>query len=253
MLEEATTREQRDLRLLRRYRTLGDRAAHEELVQRFTPLVRATARKYAGRGEELEDLVQVGLLALVKAIDGFDLSRGHRFVSYAAPTISGEIKRHFRDHLWAVHVPRSTKELQARISGEEARIERRGDVATDAELARRLDATEAEVRDARVASRCFRVHSLSHPAGTDVEYADRVGRTEAGYGRVEDAAMLDDAMQALDERERAVVRMRYRDELLQREIAPHFDVSQMQVSRILTRATDRMRERLQDGDAPLAA
>ena len=253
MLEEANTREQRDLRLLKRYRTLGDRHAHEQLVQRFTPLVRATARKYAGRGEELEDLVQVGMLALVKAIDGFDLSRGHRFVSYAAPTISGEIKRHFRDHLWAVHVPRSTKELQARIGAEEARIEREGLVVTDAELARRLRATEAEVRDARVASRCFRVHSLNHPAGTDVEYADRIGRTEKGYGHVEDASMLADAMEALDDREREIVRMRFQDELLQREIAPHFSVSQMQVSRILTRATDRMRDHLEGGDAPMAA
>jgi RNA polymerase sigma-B factor len=250
---EQATHEQRDLQLLRSYRTRGDRRAYDEFVRRFTPFVRATARKYSGRGEELDDLVQVGMLGLVKAIEGFDFGRRGRFISYAGPTISGEIKRHFRDHLWAVHVPRSMQELQARLTVEEGRIERQGGTATTTLLAERLGVDEVEIQRARVAGRAFRAKSL------DVRYGDdRVDHPEAAaldgeYARVEDAVMLEDAIGTLSERERAVVRMRYAEGLLQREIAARLSISQMQVSRVLAHATRKMRDALVPDDTALAA
>ena len=254
MLEEATQRELRDRQLLKRYRNHGDHEAHDELVARFTPMVRSFARRYAGRGEELEDLVQVGMLGLVKAIEGFDLSRPHRFVSYAAPTITGEMKRHFRDHCWSVAVPRSMKELQTRLIAEEAAIEREGVEPTTAEVARRLETTEAQVHDARRAARCFRINSLSFPTGEDREMLDTLGESEGGYKHVEDVDLLEDALEVLSERDRDVVRMRFRDGLLQREIGERVSVSQMQVSRILDQAADKMRAHLEaDADDRMAA
>lgn len=250
MLEEATQRELRDRQLLTRYRTRGDRAAYDELVRRFTPMVRSFARKYVGRGEELEDLVQVGMLGLVKAIEGFDLARPHRFVSYAAPTITGEMKRHFRDHCWSVNVPRSMKELQTRVIAEEAVIEREGGDATTAELARRLETTEDQISDAKRAAGCFRINSLSFPSGEDRDVLDTLGRTDAGYQHVENVDLLEDAMAVLSDRDREVVRMRFRDELLQREIGERVSVSQMQVSRILDQAAGQMREHLDHAAVP---
>ncbi|MFA4928562.1 MAG: sigma-70 family RNA polymerase sigma factor [Patulibacter sp.] len=242
--EEATIQEHRDLQLLRSYRTRGDRKAYDEFVRRFTPFVRSTARKYTGRGEEMEDLVQVGMLGLVKAIEGFDFSRRGRFISYAGPTISGEIKRHFRDHLWAVHVPRSMQELQARMTAEEERIERQGGTPTTATLAERLGVDEPEIRRARVAARAFRAKSLDRRIGDDSVDLPEAAAVDGEYARVEDATMLDEAMTVLSERERAIVRMRYAEGLLQREIAAKLSVSQMQVSRVLARATRKMREYL---------
>lgn len=253
MAEEAPTHERRDLQLLRSYRTRGDRAAYDEFVRRFTPFVRSTARKYAGRGEEIEDLVQVGMLGLVKAIEGFDFDRGGRFISYAGPTISGEIKRHFRDHLWAVHVPRSMQELQARLTTEEARIERQGGTPTTAMLAERLGVDEAEIRKARVAARAFRAKSLDHRFGEDASDSPEAAFVDGEYARVENAVLLDDAMRTLTERERDIVRMRYSEGMLQREIASQISVSQMQVSRILSRATRKMRQCLVPQGAAQAA
>jgi RNA polymerase sigma-B factor len=249
MLDEATSRDQRDKKLLNRYRKRGDRDAYDELVARFTGMVRSFARKYADRGEELEDLVQVGMLGLVKAIDGFDPSRPHRFVSYAAPTISGEIKRHFRDRCWSVNEPRSVKELQARVSAEERRLTQTGQTATTAELAGRLQTTEDQIQEARRAVGAFTAGSLSAPTGEGREKLDTMGRADHGYDRVEDVDLVADAMTALDDRDRAVVRMRFRDELLQREIGERIDISQMQVSRILDQATRRMRRHLEPDTA----
>ncbi|MBF6619191.1 MAG: sigma-70 family RNA polymerase sigma factor [Patulibacter sp.] len=251
MAEEATTHEHHDLQLLKSYRTRGDRRAYDEFVRRFTPFVRATARKYTGKGEELDDLVQVGMLGLVKAIEGFDFGRGGRFISYAGPTISGEIKRHFRDHLWAVHVPRSMQELQAKLTAEEERIERQGGTVTTALLAERLGVDEPDVRRAQVASRAFRAKSLDARIGEDGVDRPEAASLDGEYARVEDAAMLDEAMSTLSERERTVVRMRYAEGLLQREIAAKLSVSQMQISRLLARATRKMRQTLAPGASPL--
>lgn len=255
MLEEATRREQIDTALLRRYHEDGDVLAREELAARCMPLVRSLARKYAGRGEQTEDLVQAGLVGLVKAIDRFDLDAGHRFVSFAVPNITGEIRRHFRDHTWAVHVPRSLQELDAQVqSTRTAMLADTGREPTDEDLALALDVPVADVREAKSAGQSYRALSLDHPAGETRDVADTHGVADPGYARVEAAATVQDAMEVLDDRERQVVDWRFRDELLQREIAERIGVSQMQVSRIISGAVARMSEHVGgDEPAPLAA
>jgi RNA polymerase sigma-B factor len=253
MLEEATRREQIDLSLLRRYHEDGDVLAREELAQRCMPLVRSLARKYAGRGEQLEDLVQAGLIGLVKAIDRFDADAGHRFVSFAVPNITGEIRRHFRDHTWAVHVPRSLQELDAQVQSTRAALANEtGREPSDDDLAAELDVPVEQIREAKTAGQSYRALSLDHPAGETRDVADTHGVSDPGFARVEAACTVQDAMEVLDERERQVVDWRFRDELLQREIAERIGVSQMQVSRILSTAVARMSDHVA-GDEDVAA
>ena len=256
MLQEVSRREQIDLVLLRRYRENDDLRAREELAQRCMPLVKSLARKYAGRGEDIEDLVQAGTIGLVKAIDRYDLDAGHRVVSYAVPTITGEIRRHFRDHTWAVHVPRSMQELDAKIQATTRTVMAdTGREPTDDDLAEELGATVHDIRDARSAGKAYRALSMDAPAGEARELADTHGSIDPGFARVEAAVTVQDAMGALNDRERDVLRMRFDEELLQREIAEQIGVSQMQVSRIIRAAVDRMADHVVVGDepAPLAA
>lgn len=237
------TSESRDAALLRRYRRSGDLAARDELVEHALPLVRSLARRYAGKGESLDDLVQVGCVGLLKAIDRFDPDAGHRFVSFAAPNITGEIKRHFRDHSWAVHVPRSVQELDARIDQAAVRATAGGGRApTVAELAAELDEPEARIREAMRGGRAHDTLSLDHPLGDGQTRMDAVGAPDAGYDTAEDRALLRAACRGLDARDRRIVGMRYVGDRLQREIADEVGVSQMQVSRLLRRALGRMRD-----------
>lgn len=251
MAEAESPNEHRDLQLLKSYRRSGDRAAYDAFVRRLTPFVRATAWRYHGLGEDIEDLVQVGMLGLVKAIEGFDFERRGRFVSYAGPTISGEIKRHFRDHLWAVHVPRSMQELQTAVTAEERRIEREGETASAARIAERLGVDEAQIRRARIAGQAYRAASLDWRFGESVTDHPGAAHVDREYARVENALFLDNAMRILTDREREILRLRYAEGLLQREIASALSVSQMQVSRILSRATGKLREHLAPGPQPL--
>ncbi|CAB4930823.1 unannotated protein [freshwater metagenome] len=255
MLEEASRREKIDMGLLRRYHEDGDVLAREELAERCMPLVRSLARRYAGRGESLEDLVQAGTIGLVKAIDRFDLGSGHRFVSFAAPNIQGEIRRHFRDHTWAVHVPRSLQELDAKVQGAQAAIlQETGREASDDDVAEALGITVDEVREAQAVGRSYRATSLDAPSGESREIIDTCGERERGYEHVEAAVVVEDAMNALKERDRRVLHMRFHEGLLQREIAERIGVSQMQVSRIIAAAVDRMGEHVRAGEpAPVAA
>jgi RNA polymerase sigma-B factor len=251
-------REQLDMQLLRRYHHDHDQRARTRMVERGMPLVRALARPYAGRGEDLDDLVQVGSVGLVKAIDRFDPEGGHRFVAFAAPNITGEIKRHFRDHCWAIHVPRSVQELDARIGRESREIlARTGRDASVAELAGRLDVPEDRVADAMIGGQGYRSLSLDHPAGETREALDLFGRHDAGYAAVDRHEEILDACSALDDREQQIVLLRYYDGRLQREIAQRFGISQMQVSRILAAALRKMHDHLDDAsddaaDEPLA-
>ena len=255
MLHDVTRRDQIDLDLLRRYRNTQDQAALEELAERSLPLVKSIARKYRGRGEDMDDLIQAGNVGLVKAIERFDLDAGRRFITFAVPNIQGEIRRHFRDHTWAVHVPRSVQELDAKIQSTTRTVEAQtGREPTDDDLAEELGATVSDIRQARSAGRSYRALSLDAPAGEDRQMNDTFGHRDPGFSQVENAATIDVALQALTERDREVVRMRYDDELLQREIAEKIGVSQMQVSRILSGAVERMHEHLHTNDpAPLAA
>ncbi|MEV4418347.1 SigB/SigF/SigG family RNA polymerase sigma factor [Patulibacter sp. NPDC049589] len=256
MLEDAIRRERHDLELLRRHRTQGDPWARDELTERCMPLVRSIARKYSSSREPFEDLVQAGSIGLVKAIDRFDLDAGHRFVSYAIPTIQGEIRRHFRDHCWAVRVPRSTQELWQKVKAEQRTwTEVTGDEPTAEELAGVLEVTVDDVEDALKAGEGYDALSLDHPAGEDRAMLDVRGDRDPGYATVEDRSVVEQALGALDPRARRVVHDRFYRERLQREIAADVGVSQMQVSRVVSGALKDMREHLREtgADAVLAA
>lgn len=256
MLEDATRREQHDLELLRRYRTHGDPWARDELTERCMPLVRSIARRYTASREPFEDLVQAGSIGLVKAIERYDASTGHRFVSYAIPTIQGEIRRHFRDHCWAVRVPRSTQELWQKVRGTQRRaLEATGHEPTADDLASALEVSVEEIHDALAAGEGYDALSLDHPAGEDRAMLDVQGDADPGYLAVEDRSVVEQAFDVLDDRARRVVRERFYEERLQREIAADVGVSQMQVSRVVSGALEEMREHLlrSGGAPPMAA
>lgn len=250
MLDTATRREQTDLRLLRRYHEHNDRAAREEMVRRGQALVKSLARHYSGRGERFDDLVQVGSVGLVKAIDRFNPDAGTRFVAFAAPNITGEIKRHFRDHCWLLHVPRSVQELDAKVNRESERFaSQTGRRPTVQELAEALDEPEDRIVDAVQGGRGYSALSLDSPVGDTVGVLDMLGEEDQRLAAVDERDRVQRACTTLDERERQIVALRYGEGLLQREIAERFGISQMQVSRILARALERMREFLTAQDA----
>lgn len=235
--------------LLVAYHREGDRDARERALVELMPLVRALASRYAGRGEPLEDLVQVGALGLVKAVDRFDVDRGVEFSSYAVPTIVGEIRRHFRDKAWAMHVPRRVKELSVRLSRvlDELTTDL-GRSPTVAELAEAAGAEEEEVIDALDSAHAYSTRSLHAPfdEGGDDSLAEKLGEEELGYRDVEDGSLIAAGLDALDDRERRIVELRFFDEMTQSQIAAEIGISQMHVSRLLRRALAKMRGRIEE-------
>ena len=235
--------------LLRSYHRDGDRDAREQALVELMPLVRALASRYAGRGEPLEDLVQVGALGLVKAVDRFDVDRGVEFSSYAVPTIVGEIRRHFRDKAWAMHVPRRIKELSVRLSRllDELTTEL-GRSPTVAELAEAAGAEEEEVVDALDSAHAYSTRSLHAPfeEGGDDSLSEKLGEEELGYRDVEDGSIVASGLGVLDERERRIVELRFFDEMTQSQIAAEIGISQMHVSRLLRRSLVKMRGRIEE-------
>jgi RNA polymerase sigma-B factor len=235
--------------LIEAYRA-GDDGARDELVDRYLPLVRSLAARYAGRGEPQEDLVQVGSIGLLLAIERFDVERGVQFTTYAVPTIVGEIQRHFRDRAWALHVPRRMKELSVRLSRTiEARTAELGRAPTIAELAEATGVEEDEVVEALHTSEAYSTRSLSQPLGyegsDDETMQDVLGRQDEGIGEIEDAVFVEAGLDALDERERRIIELRFFEGLTQSEIAAQIGISQMHVSRLLRRALYTMRGRLE--------
>ncbi len=213
------------------------------------PLVRSLALRYRGRGETVDDLVQVGCIGLIKAIDRFDPDRGVELTSYAVPTIVGEIRRHFRDKAWVIHVPRSVKELNVRLTRIlDSQTAELGRSPTIEELASAAGSEVEEVIEALESAHAYAVHSLSAPfddeAGSGL--SEVVGLNEAGYQRVEEGVLVDGALDALDPRERRIVELRFYDGLTQSQIAAEIGISQMHVSRLLRRALQAMRGRLED-------
>lgn len=254
MLQEASRRERIDHDLLRRYHEDGDLRARDALAERCTPLVRSIARRYVNRGEDFDDLQQAGMLGLVKAIDRFDASTGHRFITFAVPNIQGEIRRHFRDRTWAVHVPRSVQELDQKAQHvRTAMLSETGVEPTTEDLADALDVPVENVREAARAGRCYRSLSLTQPAGDGRTLGDGQGMVDSGYQAVEDRSVTELGLEELSDRERQIVRWRFEDGLLQREIAVRVGVSQMQISRILRAALDRMHDRVIEGPDGLKA
>jgi len=249
--EDRAARAAEDRRLLERYHGSGDRSAREEVVQRFLPLARQLARRYAGAGEPLEDLVQVASLGLVKAVDRFDPSRAVAFSSFAVPTILGELKRHFRDKGWSVRVPRDLQELALRLDRTSEELSRElGRAPTPAEVAERLGVSEEDVLEAREAAHAYRAVSLDRPRTEDDEsgpaVADSMGGEDPGFRRAEDAATVDQLLRVLAPREREVLRLRFVEDLTQQEIGDRIGVSQMHVSRLIRQAIARLGEAAED-------
>ena len=235
--------------LLVAYHREGDQEARERALVELMPLVRALATRYAGRGEPLEDLVQVGSIGLIKAVDRFDVDRGVEFASYAVPTIVGEIRRHFRDKAWAMHVPRRLKELSLRLSRtlDQLTVEL-GRSPTIAELAAAAGVEEEEAIDALDSMNAYATRSLHAPfeEGSDDSLAEKLGADDQGYADVEDGALVEAGLDALDERERQIVELRFFQELTQSQIASEVGISQMHVSRLLRRALATMRGRIEE-------
>jgi RNA polymerase sigma-B factor len=243
-------RTREDRRLLMRLHQHGDQAAREELVQRFLPLARQLARRYQHGGEQLDDLVQVASLGLLKAIDRFDPARETAFSSFAVPTILGELKRHFRDKGWAVRVPRDLQELAVRVDRVTDELARElGRAPTPAEIAERTGVTTEQVMEAREAAAAYRAVSLDRTRDEDDEDGEGVAATfgieDPGFNLAEDAATVERLMRVLSDREREVLRLRFREDLTQSEIGQRVGVSQMHVSRIIRGAIARLREAAQ--------
>jgi RNA polymerase sigma-B factor len=235
--------------LLVAYHREGDERARDQALVELMPLVRALASRYAGRGEPLEDLVQVGSIGLIKAVDRFDVDRGVDFASYAVPTIVGEIRRHFRDKAWAMHVPRRLKELSLRLSRVLDQLTTElGRSPTIAELAEAVGVEEEEAIDALDSMNAYSTRSLQAPFddGSDDNLSEKLGTEETGYAEIEDGALVEAGLDALDERERRIVELRFFHEMTQSQIASEIGISQMHVSRLLRRALLTMRGRIEE-------
>jgi RNA polymerase sigma-B factor len=224
----------------------GDRVAREELVRRFMPLARSLARRYDRSSEPFEDLLQVASLGLLKALDRFDPELGHPFASFAVPTILGEMRRHFRDAGWSVHVPRGSQERALKVRDAQERLANtRGRAPTVNELAQYLELGTDEVIDALQAIQAYESLSLDapRPGATDeaTSYGDAMGAEDERYELVELDATVSAVLGRIPQRERQILRMRFVDDLTQTEIAARVGISQMQVSRLLRRSLDQLR------------
>ncbi|MGI9082508.1 MAG: SigB/SigF/SigG family RNA polymerase sigma factor [Thermoleophilaceae bacterium] len=235
-----------DRELLRRYHDLGDQSAREALVERHMPLVRSLARRYAGRGEPLDDIEQVGAIGLIKAIDRFELEREVALTTYATPNVVGEIKRHFRDKGWAIRVPRALQELNAKMSSTIDRLTATlGRSPSIAEIAESLEATPEDVLEAIEVGSAYTTLSLSAPVGEDAaDPLEAIGGEDEGFERSDDRAALAPALARLPQREREILRMRFEEGLPQTQIAEQVGLSQMHVSRLIRRSLTAMRDEL---------
>lgn len=210
------------------------------------PVARSIASRYRGRGEPLDDLEQAAYMGLVKAVHGFRPDRAHDFLSYAVPTIRGEVRRHFRDLSWAVRPPRRIQELQPRVLAAADRLSGRLErSATTAEVAAELDVELDEVVEALACEGCFNATSLDIPLGSgeqaDGGLADVIGGEDDNYALVETLADLQPALQRLSERDAHVLVRRVRDGWSQQRVAEELNISQMQVSRLLHRIQNGLR------------
>lgn len=240
----------RTAELFVRYRDTNDREAREELAETYASLVRYLASKFRNRGEPFDDLVQVGMIGLLKAIERFDLDRNLEFTTYATPTILGEIKRHFRDRGWAIKVPRRMQELSAQVNKAVEILSLRDQTSpTIPDIAKYLEVTEDEVIDALDASEAYATTSYDAvDTGHDEQLSilEYCGKEDADIYHIEDRELLEDALAQLDDTARTIIRLRFFEERSQTDIAKTLGISQMQVSRILRRSLGSMRQHLSD-------
>jgi RNA polymerase sigma-B factor len=223
----------------------------DKIVERCLPLADHIARRFEGRGEPRDDLVQVARVGLVNAVTRFDVEAGSDFVSFAVPTIMGEVRRHFRDNSWSVKVPRRLKELHLRLGGATADLSQRlGRAPTATELARELEMDRAEVIEGLVAGSSYNTLSIdSGGSGSGDEearaIADTLGDVDTGLERIENREALRPLLEALPERERTVLVLRFFDSMTQTQIAERIGISQMHVSRLLAKSLARLRDELE--------
>jgi RNA polymerase sigma-B factor len=247
-----------DTSLLTKYAQTRDPALREQLVDRYLPLARYAASKFAHGSEPFEDLLQVASLGLLKAIDRYDPNNGAAFSSFALPTMNGELRRHFRDRGWAVRPPRDLLEDSLRVERAARLLEARGRHApTIQDLAEETGLTVEEVLDAREALTARHATSLSSPGGADdherFTIEDRLGRADPGFQRAEQRATIDALARVLPSRDRRIVELRFIDDLTQAEIGQRVGLSQMHVSRILRDAINKLRHAAaRDGGAETA-
>ena len=218
-------------------------------IEGWLPLARHLAKRYGGRGEPADDLYQVAVMGLIKAVDRFDAGRGAAFTAFAIPTIVGELKRHFRDRTWSIRVPRRLQELRLAITGANSRLTHSLDRSpTVADIARHLNLSEEEVLEGLEGARAYTAASLSAPAndeGTST-LADTLGGEDTGFELAELRIALGPALASLDEREQKIIGLRFYGNLTQTEIAQQVGVSQMHVSRLLGRALAKLRVKIDD-------
>jgi len=242
--------------LLRRYHEDGDLQAREQLIEQYMSLVRSLARRYSYRGEQLEDLVQIGAIGLIKAIDRFDLERGVELTTYATPNIIGEIKRHFRDKGWSVRVPRGLQELNVQLSRlvEQLTVQLSRS-PTIPELAKAAGVEEEEVLEALESGRAYTSLSLSVGGGggddADLDPLESLGTEEHQYEVSEDRAVLAPGFKVLDARERKILQLRFFEGLTQSQIAQQVGISQMHVSRLIRRSLEKIRETIAEDEESL--
>ena len=245
-LEERFDRE-KTRELFATFTKTRDGKLREELVVAHLNLVRYLAVRFANRGEALDDLIQVGTVGLIKAIDRFDTGRGVEFTTYATPTIIGEIKRYFRDKGWAVRVPRRLQELNLAVNRavENVSVEL-GRAATVSDLAARLGATDEEIIEAQELGQAYNLLSLDSELSVDGEakattLLDYLGREDPQLALLEDKANLERAFDILDRRERIIIFLRFYENMSQTEVAKRLNVSQMHVSRLQQRALEKLK------------
>ncbi|WP_372459323.1 SigB/SigF/SigG family RNA polymerase sigma factor [Streptomyces huiliensis] len=222
------------------------------LIEMNLSLVRYVAGRFRGRADQMEDIVQVGTIGLIKAIDRFDLTREVEFTTLAIPYITGEIKRFFRDTSWAVHVPRRLQELRVElVKATEELSGRLGRAPTVKELAEILDLSEDEVIEAQVASNGYSAHSIDTPAepgprGHDSSrsWSERIGSVDENLEKVEALHVLKPLLKELDDRERLMLELRFGQEMTQSQIGAELGISQMHVSRLLSRTLGRLRKKM---------
>lgn len=240
--------------MLGRLATLPDRSAaweqqREAIVIRCLPLAGHIARRFNDRGIEHDDLVQVARVGLLAAVDRFNPDNGADFLSFAVPTIMGEIRRHFRDRGWAMRVPRRLKEMSVAVSSAiPTMTQQLGHAPTASELAAELDVAREEIVQTLVARDCYRTKSLDAPLTRDCEthtLGATVGAAEPDYELVVNRETLRALILRLDDRQRAVLRMRFFESMTQSQIAERLGVSQMHVSRILARTLAGLRDAMQ--------
>ncbi len=217
----------------------------DNLVERHLPLVEYLARRFAGRGEPLDDLIQVATIGLIKSVDRFDLDRGVEFSTYATPTIVGEIKRHFRDKGWTIRVPRRLQELTLALTSTTGELSQKlGRAPTVAEMAKHLGLSEEEILEGLESANAYSAVSLDAPDGGDdgPAVADSLGRIDESLEGVEDRESLKPLLDALPPREKKILMLRFFGGMTQSQIADELGISQMHVSRLLARTLATLRE-----------